>query len=168
MIRKAQPSDLPLLYKIAKNARAFMARTGNPNQWQEGYPDAYLREDIASEQLYVLTDEGGAVHAFFAFVLGDEPSYSVIDGAWLNDRPYGTIHRIASDGEIKGVLGQCLTFCRGICPDIRADTHENNKIMRHLLEKYGFVQCGHINLDRQEGNTLRVAYQYDPPIAGKE
>lgn len=168
MIRNAQPSDLPRLYEIARNARAFMARTGNPDQWQEGYPDVYLREDIHLEQLYVLTDEGGTVHAFFAFVLGEEPSYGTIDGAWLNDRPYGTIHRIASDGAINGVLEQCLAFCRGICADIRADTHEDNKIMRHLLEKHGFVQCGYVNLDQREGDTLRVAYQYEPPIAGKE
>ena len=32
--------------------------------------------------------------------------------------------------------------------------------MRHLLEKHGFVYCGVVNLDKKEGDTLRVAYQY--------
>lgn len=168
MIRRAEPADLPRLYEIAKTARAYMRQTGNPNQWGEKYPDIYLQEDIERKQLYVLTGDNGAVHAFFAFIVGDEPSYQTIDGGWLNDRPYGTIHRIASDGAIKGVLGQCLKFCIEICPDIRADTHKDNKTMRHLLEKHGFVQCGYINLDKQEGDTLRVAYQYNPPQAGKE
>ena len=37
-------------------------------------------------------------------------SYQVIeDGAWLNDTlPYGTIHRIAGDGSVKGLLGKAV------------------------------------------------------------
>ena len=101
-----------------------------------------------------------AAHAFFAFILGNDPSYAVIDGAWLNDRPYGTIHRLASDGTVMGVFSQCMACCKTICPDIRADTHERNATMRHLLEKHGFVYCGVVNLDKKEGDTLRVAYQY--------
>lgn len=159
MIRRAGLNELPLLYEICKKAREYMAKTGNPTQWESGYPEIYLQKDIEEGCLYVLTDGKDKPHAFFAFVLGQEPSYRMIRGAWLNDRPYGTIHRIASDGEIKGVFAQALAFCRDICPDIRADTHEKNGTMRHLLEKSGFTRCGYINLDKQEGDTLRVAYQ---------
>lgn len=159
MIRKAKVDELPLLYEICGKARDYMEKTGNPTQWESQYPDVYLPEDIRQEQLYVLTDSSDKPHALFAFVLGEDPSYRAILGAWRNDRPYGTIHRIASDGEIKGVFAQALAFCRDICPDIRADTHENNGTMRHLLEKHGFTQCGYVNLDKQEGDTLRVAYQ---------
>lgn len=159
VIRRAELEELPLLYEICRKARDYMVKTGNPTQWGPNYPEVYLQEDIEREHLYVLTDGRDRPHALFAFVLGEEPSYRVIRGAWLNDKPYGTIHRIASDGEIKGVFIQTLAFCRAICPDIRADTHENNGTMRHLLEKSGFIQCGYINLDKQEGDTLRVAYQ---------
>lgn len=168
MIRKAVLTDLPVLFQIAKIARNYMCCSGNPTQWGDQYPDVYLSEDIEAEQLYVFTDDAGKVHAFFAFILGEDPSYGHIEGKWLNDEPYGTIHRIASDGKIKGVFGQCLSFCRNICPNIRADTHENNKTMRHLLEKYGFVLCGTVNLDKQEGDTLRVAYQYEDLSSKKE
>lgn len=160
MIRRAEITDLPVLFQIAEIARSYMSRSGNPTQWGDGYPDVYLSKDINAGRLYVLTDGEGKVHAFFAFVLGEDPCYDHIEGAWLNDEPYGTIHRIASDGELQGVFQQCLTFCRSICPNIRADTHQNNKTMRHLLEKHGFTQCGTVNLDMQEGDTLRVAYQY--------
>ena len=42
------------------------------------------------------------------------------------------------------------------CESLRADTHEDNKIMQHLLEKNGFVRCGIIHV---EDGTPRVAYQ---------
>lgn len=159
MIRKAERADLPALLTIAEAARAYMARTGNPNQWGGGYPDLYLEEDIALGRLYVLTDGAGAPHAFFALLLGEEPSYAAIHGAWLNARPYGTIHRMASDGALHGVFARCLEFCLDVCPNLRADTHADNATMRHLLEKYGFVRCGTVNLDLREGDTLRIAYQ---------
>lgn len=159
MIRRAERADLPALLAVAAAARAYMARTGNPGQWEAGYPDLCLEEDIARGRLYVLTDGEGAPHAFFALLLGEEPGYAAIDGAWANDRPYGTIHRLASDGALRGVFAQCLEFCLGICPNLRADTHENNGTMRHLLEKHGFVRCGTVNLDLREGDTLRIAYQ---------
>ena len=167
MLRKAEKGDLPLLFEIGRAARAYMASSGNPDQWQAGYPDVYLEEDIEKGQLYVLTDGDGHPHAFFAFILGEEPAYNAIDGAWLNDRPYGTIHRLGSDGTIKGVFAQCLDFCKTLSLDIRADTHEKNLTMRHLLEKHGFVRCGTVNLELREGDTRRVAYQYIPQHATK-
>ena len=160
MIRKAIRADLPALFQISLTARAYMEKSGNTTQWEPGYPDNYLEGDIAKGDLYVLCGADGAPHAFFAFILGNDPSYAVIDGAWLNDRPYGTIHRLASDGTVMGVFSQCMACCKTICPDIRADTHERNATMRHLLEKHGFVYCGVVNLDKKEGDTLRVAYQY--------
>ena len=162
MLRKAEKGDLTALFEIGRAARAYMASTGNPDQWQAGYPDVYLEEDIEKGQLYVLTDEQDRPHAFFAFILGEEPAYAAIDGAWLNDRPYGTIHRLGSDGTMKGVFAQCLDFCKTLSPDIRADTHEKNLTMRHLLEKHGFVRCGTVNLELREGDTRRIAYQYVP------
>lgn len=161
MIRKAKKEDLPRLAEIYDYARAFMASMGNASQWGDGYPlPCQLEEDIERDQLYVSCDEEDVPHGAFAFVLGDDPSYGVIDGAWLNDHAYGTIHRLAGDGASPGLFRACLDFCLGICPDIRADTHHNNKIMQHLLEKNGFVRCGEVNLDKKEGDSIRIAYQY--------
>ncbi len=160
MIRTAGREDLPELLRVYATARAFMAAHGNPTQWGDGYPFSdILEEDIDRRQLYVVCSADGAIHGAFAFILGEDPSYAHIDGAWRNRRPYGTIHRIAGDGEINGVFAQCLDFCAGICPNIRADTHANNKPMRHLLEKNGFSYCGMVNLDLHEGDTVRLAYQ---------
>ncbi len=74
MIRKAELQELPLLYDIGKKARAYMVRTGNPTQWDAGYPDLYLREDIKKDHLYVLTDEKNCPHAFLPLSWGKIPA----------------------------------------------------------------------------------------------
>lgn len=160
MVRKAGRAELEQILRIYAAARSFMAQNGNGTQWGESYPlPEQLEEDIDLGRLWVVCDDEGMLHGAFAYVLGGDPAYREIDGAWLNDRPYGTIHRLAGDGGMRGIFLQCLECCTGICPNIRADTHANNRPMRHLLEKHGFVRCGTVNLDLREGDTVRIAYQ---------
>ena len=61
---------------------------------------------------------------------------------------------------MKGLFSQCLEFCRTICPEIRVDTHHDNRTMQHLAEKYGFQRCGIIYV--RDGSP-RIAYQYAGP-----
>ena len=97
-IRKARPEDLAEIEKIYALARQFMASTGNPTQWGVTHPARkMLEEDIVLGQLYVLEDQG--IRAVFAYLEGEDPTYGYIeDGAWISSEPYGTIHRVASDG----------------------------------------------------------------------
>lgn len=154
-VRGAVKEELPRIEEIYAYARDFMARTGNPNQWGMSHPPlSQLREDIANGNLYVVED-GGEIHGVFAFFLGEDPTYSYIeDGAWHSDRPYGTIHRIASDGS-GGILAAALAFARSKIDYIRIDTHRDNKVMQHTLDKHGFRRCGIIYL--ADGNP-RIAY----------
>jgi GNAT superfamily N-acetyltransferase len=114
-------------------------------------------EDIDSNRLFVYT-VNGCLEAVFAFILGPDPTYAKIeDGQWLNDEvPYGTIHRLASAGDRRGVASEVIAWCLEHCESLRADTHADNKIMQHLLEKNGFARCGIIHV---EDGTPRVAYQ---------
>jgi len=160
MIRRAVLEDMPAIEPIYAHARAYMKATGNPTQWGDDYPAReQLEADIAAERLYLICAEDGVPHAAFALVAGEEPAYAHIEGTWLHDGPYATIHRMASDGTLRGCTGACIAFCRTMAPDLRADTHENNKTMQHLLEKHGFVRCGLVNLDLRDGDTRRIAYQ---------
>ena len=95
---------------------------------------------------------------YLIFILGPDPTYAKIeDGQWLNDEvPYGTIHRLASAGDRRGVASEVIAWCLEHCESLRADTHADNKIMQHLLEKNGFARCGIIHV---EDGTPRVAYQ---------
>ena len=70
--------------------------------------------------------------------------------------PYGTIHRLASAGGRRGVASEVIAWCLEHCESLRADTHADNKIMQHLLEKNGFARRGIIHV---EDGTPRVAYQ---------
>ena len=156
MIRPGKANDFNRVMEIYSFARNFMKNTGNPNQWGNNFPpEDLIREDIACERLFVF-DENGVIHGSFAFILGNDPTYAHIDGAWLSDAPYGTIHRIAGDGDRSGILTEAVDFCRQRISHLRIDTHEDNKIMQHLIEKNGFRQCGVIYI---EDGTPRIAYE---------
>ena len=157
MIRLARREDLPRALDIYQVARQFMRNNGNPNQWNDGYPaEAVLLRDIEKQQLYV-EETDDSVNAVFVLALGDDPTYAYIeDGEWLSDAPYGTIHRIASDGAVPGFFARCMMFCQSKIEHLRIDTHHDNVVMQHLAEKEGFCRCGIIYL---ADGSPRIAYE---------
>lgn len=157
-IRRATPGDLDRAMQIFEAARAFMRRTGNDKQWVDGYPKRELiLGDILRGDFFVVEGEGGSLHACFSFIIGEEPSYRQIEnGAWKEDSPYGTIHRLGSDGALKGVLQGAVEFCQTKISHLRVDTHECNAVMRHQLEKCGFECCGTIYVAK---GHPRLAYE---------
>ena len=143
MIRHATEHDLPRILAIYDVARQFMRRSGNMRQWINGYPsEPLLRQDVAEGSLYVMEDDAG-IYAVFAFILGDDPTYAHIDGSWRDTAtPYGTIHRIGSDGTHRGVLRECVDWCAGRIPHLRIDTHADNQVMQRCILREGFSHCG--------------------------
>ena len=156
MIRHAKREDLPAIRSILDGARIFMHRSGNPHQWIDGYPsDQIILKDIAEGNFYVEETEG-RINGCFAFILGEEPTYARIQGAWLDNLPYGTIHRLASDGSQKGFTDRCVEFCSSKISNLRADTHRDNLTMQKALLRNGFRFCGII---RVANGSERLAYQ---------
>ena len=97
-----------------------MADSGNPTQWGDSYPpQEMLEEDIDSNRLFVYM-VNGRLEAVFAFILGPDPTYAKIeDGQWLNDEvPYGTIHRLASAGDRRGVASEVIAWCLEHCESL--------------------------------------------------
>lgn len=145
-IRKSVPGDLERMLEIYEKARAFMSMTGNPTQWGDSYPSVeLLRSDIADGISYVV-ETGNRIVGTFVFIIGDEPTYSEIQGEWMDAKPYGTIHRIASDGSVRGVADYCLKHCAGIIGNIRIDTHHDNKVMLKWIKRSGFGYRGIIHV----------------------
>ena len=157
-VRLTTEADVERVMEIYHGAQAFMAAHGNPTQWGGGYPGLpELLPDIARGDSYVLT-ENGTVVGTFSFIIGDEPTYQVLlNGRWHADRPYGTIHRLASNGTVRGVSRACFNFCTGLSDYVRVDTHADNRAMQAAIEGYGFRKCGNIYAS---SGTLRTAYDY--------
>jgi len=164
-IRKSTGRDLDRMMAIYASARDFMARHGNPDQWgpTQWPPENLIRKDIADGNSYVCENDAGTVVGTFFFTQGAdiEPTYRTItDGAWLDDSPYGVVHRIASDGSEKGIGSFCISWAYGRCGHLRIDTHGDNSVMQNLLGKLGFVHCGTIYVE--EDDAPRLAYEKTP------
>ena len=143
LVRKATTEDYNIIHGIYEIAREFMIRTGNPNQWKRTNPTAeQIRTDIDQGICHVICDESG-IHGVFALCQGEDPTYKSIEGGqWLNQNPYVTIHRIASDQKAHGIFAAAIDECKKYEDNMRIDTHKDNKVMQQTLEKYGFKHCG--------------------------
>ncbi len=150
-------NSLPEILRIYHDARIFMANSGNETQWRNNYPSKeQVLYDIENRQLYIVKKSDMICGVFF-FSENEEKTYrKIYDGKWLNDLPYAVIHRIASSGKEKGIANEIFKFCFEKFPNLKIDTHENNKKMRHCLLHFGFVECGTILL---EDGTKRIAFQ---------
>ena len=155
-IRKSTLEDLERIEEIYSFARNFMRSTDNPHQWGNNHP---LHEDIIKDiktgNHYIIEKEGEFLGVFSLFFEPD-PTYSYIEGKWLNDEEYATIHKIASAGKEKGILPLAANYALSFKNNVRIDTHEDNKVMQHLLNKNGFERCGIIYL---LNGDPRIAYQ---------
>lgn len=155
MIRLADKNDIIEILEIYDKARAYMRESGNPNQWRSTYPgNDVVSNDILAGDLYVI-EEKDRLDGVFMLAKGPDPTYLIIDGNWINDDDYYVIHRVASAGNRKGILFECVNFALERSNNIRIDTHEDNKTMQHQLEKAGFVRCGIIKLANGDS---RIAY----------
>lgn len=169
MIRKATFEDMPELMEVFRRAREIMRASGNMHQWGDGYPsEEIVRKDIEDGVCYVhcgrkLNEETGKreerIIATMAFIPGPDPTYAKIyDGQWIDESPYHVIHRIAAiePGHRSAQFMLTWALCEAETGSIRIDTHKDNVIMKHILEKEGYKHCGVIYL---ENGDPREAYQ---------
>ena len=146
------------ILQVMEAAKGIMRASGNMHQWTGGYPsDTVILGDIEKGGGYVI-DDAGEVVAYFAFLPSPEPTYNKIyEGNWLDDKqPYHVVHRIASYPNVHHIFQHIMDFCFSVDRNIRIDTHIDNAIMRHCIDKYGFAYCGIIHL---ANGDERLAYQ---------
>lgn len=144
-IEIATPNQLNHIMQVIDDARAIMRKNGNHTQWVNGYPSAeIILNDISLNTGYICLHNNEIV-GYFSFLKGNNPesTYQVIEnGKWLNNEPYGVIHRLASNGKVKGVAKACFDFCFTQINNIKVDTNNNNTPMQNFFKKYGFTYCG--------------------------
>ena len=164
LLRKAEIKDAEKVNLIYKKAKEGMKAAGI-NQWQDGYPnkDSFL-SDVKNGIAVVIEDEGEVIATAAAY-LGHENTYDYIEnGKWITDNEtYGLIHRIAVMPNIRnrGLASKIFSYVDSLCLEnnlesSRCDTHRDNKIMQHTLEKNVYVYCGIIYL---ENGDERFGYE---------
>ena len=157
-VRSAHTEDLSAIMTVLEAAKGIMRASGNAGQWVNGYPSSEVIEaDISSGHGFVV-EEGARIVGYFAYIPSPEPTYNYIEGgSWLEDTlPYHVVHRIGSLPDVHGVFRAIMDWCFEHDSNIRIDTHRDNHIMQHCIERYGFTYCGIIYL---ADGAPRLAYQ---------
>lgn len=148
--------------------RRFLKESG-VDQWQNGYPTREIYEaDIEKGFCHVFMVEGKLAGVISVFFEPEECYELVYDGKWLTgNAQYALFHRAAVADECRGreLRAKCYLMRRIWLPSsgfrsLRGDTHRDNKTMRGLLEKSGFVHCGTIYLSgARDTQNERVCYE---------
>ncbi len=159
-IRRSTAKDIDRIMDVYDSAKHYMRSQGNFSQWAGEYPDRNtILTDIAHYSHFLAEDDEGKILMVFSFILGEDRTYKKIEnGKWLNDKPYGTIHRIASSGSRGGMLKACVDYCKTFIDNIRIDTHADNSPMQNALHKLKFKFCGIIYTS---DGSPRLAFQKD-------
>lgn len=157
-IRTATKADLAAIMELYEKARQFMQENGNPEQWGQHHPPIdMVIADIAAGKSYVCEADGRIAAVFYYAVEPEEDYQKIYEGAWLNDNPYGVVHRIAAPLRVRGAAAGCLEWCfQESGGNVRIDTHRDNIPMQRLLDKCGYSRCGIIYM---KDGAERIAYQ---------
>lgn len=165
VVSKAQSKDLHAIMEIVRHAQAYLAFQ-KIEQWQNGYPDENrILVDINNDESYLVKNEAQQLLGIAMFSTRPEATYHFIEGNWLTDKAatYGVIHRMAvnenyrSRGFGKFVFNHFESLLQiNKIKSMRIDTHQDNKLMQHLLHKSGYTFCGIISL---ENGDKRLAFE---------
>ena len=163
IIRKAIRGEESVCYGFIEEARAYHKAAGF-EQWHPSYPTLQTIEEDVRKGIGFVFAEGDALLGYGCIVIGDEPVYRRIEGAWKTERPYAVVHRMAfgNGSRGKGLAHQAVSLIKEYCREngtdaIRVDTQGENKVMQHVLEKEGFLFCGHVIFD----GGPKLAYEWD-------
>ena len=167
LFRNAREEEVPMLMGMVQDAVRYF-RDSHIDQWQHGYPDAdTLYEDIRLGRLFVV-EKAEAALGMLAILTEPDPSYEKVwEGAWPNDLPYLSLHRVCVSFRHKGqgIAGELFRGAeawgrqQGFA-SFRVDTHADNRPMQRCLEKAGYVRCGLIHLvGGAEDGAPRIIYQ---------
>ncbi|MGM9971524.1 MAG: GNAT family N-acetyltransferase [Anaeroplasmataceae bacterium] len=162
----ASINDLKEIMDIIKDAKELLKSSGS-TQWNlpDGYPDAcIISSDINNHNLYKAMINNKIVGIIS--ILSKDSNYDTINGKWLSNHPYISLHRIAIKKEYyhMGIGNYLINYAiqyakkRNI-KSIKVDTHSNNIIMKKLLIKNNFKYCGIITLLDKKLDNLREAYE---------
>ena len=147
-LQKANLSQISRIWEILQQAIAQRKADGS-TQWQNGYPNERVIEgDIAAGRGYVFLNKEEVI-AYIAIIFGEEIPYNAIEGKWLTQGDYVTLHRLAISNTVKGkgigttLFGLVEAYCTAQnAPSIRMDTSADNRQMLKIADRLGYTYCG--------------------------
>lgn len=163
-IRKANCGDVEEIVAVFTDAKRSMKEAGI-NQWDDEYPGAAeAKRDIENGTAYVICDERQVI-GYTCIQFKEDINYARIDGNWMNEAPYGVIHRTAilSSCKGKGLAGIFFDYAEKLAKEkgihnLRIDTHKDNAPMQHCIAKHGYTYCGVVYMVSGDGSP-RDAFQ---------
>lgn len=165
-VRPVRAEELDAAMNVIEEGRAAIAKL-NIDQWQSGAPGRKdIEKDISLNRLYGVYDEIGLC-AVGAMCGGVEPCYDGIQGKWLKDGTYLTVHRVAClararhSSAAQALIAEAEKLARAQGLDsVRVDTHRGNVVMQRFMEKTGFTNCGIVDYTPDiVGDPLRIGYE---------
>lgn len=150
ILRLATLSDANTIWEILQAAILQRKKDGS-TQWQNGYPNKEtVANDIQLGYGYVV-EENNLVIAYAAIVFDNEPTYEVINGAWLSNQAYVVVHRVATTPNLKGkgIATQLFLMLEKLALSkntisIKVDTNFDNIPMLKILDNLNYTYCGEI------------------------
>ena len=97
----AKEKDLERMCEITKMAKNQLKKMGL-DQWQKGYPSREVWIQDIEDGCAYLAVEDGQILGVFAFQTTPDVSYGEINGKWLTDGAYASMHRVCVADESKG------------------------------------------------------------------
>ena len=164
-LQLAQKENLNEIIEIINLAKKYLKDQGSL-QWNQndGYPNkSDILKDIENNYCYIYKDNDEILGTLCIVTETDE-NYNEIDGEWLTDRPYASIHRIAVKYHNQNLGSLMLLEAENIVKEknifsIKIDTHKINIPMTKTILKCGYKYCGVIKLKRSNIDNLRDAYE---------
>ncbi|MDO4903009.1 MAG: N-acetyltransferase [Limosilactobacillus sp.] len=165
-LRKATMEDFDQIMDILRDGRNQLAEQGI-DQWQGDYPNAdVVKEDIENGWGVLAQSDDEQTVGYVAVVDGPDTSYDTMKGKWLVETEnYVVLHRVAVHSKHTGhgyaskLFIAVIDYIHDHRKDVetmRIDTHEDNKIMQHLITKHGFEKVGEVYGYYSEDETIYV------------
>lgn len=166
-VRKIEIEEIEKVMEIINDAIAFLKPQSK--QWQQGYPNVEsMKKDILNHNLFgvYLNNE---LTCLAALIIGKDKTYvNMVEGKWniqASDSDL-VIHRIAVSNKYRGMgcAKTLMNFAKDYAQrhgskSIKVDTHRANLPMQNLLINLGYTYQGIIDLNRNEEDQLRLAYE---------
>ena len=163
-MRKAFIKDFDNIIRMIEEARIDLRENG-VDQWQGLEPSEQKIEKEISTNLAMVYEKDNEIVAYAYLSEEFEKAYGEISEKFKG-KNYFTIHSFCVSGANKKIgvgtsfLGELIEFAEKMDKDsLRIDTHEDNKKMRGLIDKFDFDFRGEIFIDEEGVKKPRLAYE---------